>query len=99
MRNAAEERGNFLDDLGDSLNNMHVSASNYLTSARNTAVSLASLQLVYDVVADVLVDERSCQEFRQERVGQDVLTSKAKTRVRPAGQPGLALPRHHVYSR
>jgi hypothetical protein len=40
MRNAALERQGYLDSLGDSLNNVSVSAGSYLASARNTAVSL-----------------------------------------------------------
>ena len=39
MRNAAAERGNYLDDLGESLNNVSVSASSYLSQAKNAAVS------------------------------------------------------------
>jgi len=39
MRAAAQERGNYLDSLGDQLNSVSVSAGNYLSSARNTAVS------------------------------------------------------------
>ena len=39
MTNAAAERGNYLDDLGDSLNNVSMSASNYLSQAKNAAVS------------------------------------------------------------
>ena len=43
MRAAAQERGNYLDNLGDSLNSVSISAGNYLSSARNTAVSDLSL--------------------------------------------------------
>lgn len=38
LRRAAAERGNYLDTLGDQLNNVSVSATNYLTQARNSAV-------------------------------------------------------------
>ena len=39
MRQAAMERGNYLDNLGDQLNSVSVSAGNYLSSAKNAAVS------------------------------------------------------------
>lgn len=39
MRNAAEERGTYMDQLNDQLNAASVSASNYLQQARNQAVS------------------------------------------------------------
>lgn len=39
MRNATAERGNYLDTLGDSINNVSISAGNYLSQARNAAVS------------------------------------------------------------
>ena len=39
MTNAAAERGNYIDELGESLNNATMSASNYLSTARNAAVS------------------------------------------------------------
>jgi len=39
MRSAAEERGSYLDDLGEGLQNATISAGNYLTQARNSAVS------------------------------------------------------------
>jgi hypothetical protein len=43
MRNATAERGNYLDTLGDSINNVSISAGNYLSQARNAAVSDARL--------------------------------------------------------
>jgi hypothetical protein len=38
MRQAAAERGNYLDNLGDQLNAVSVSAGNYLSQAKNAAV-------------------------------------------------------------
>ena len=40
MRNAAEQRGTYMDQLNDQLNAASVSASNYLQQARNQAVSM-----------------------------------------------------------
>ena len=40
MRNAAEQRGTYMDQLNDQLNAASVSASNYLQQARNQAVSV-----------------------------------------------------------
>jgi len=39
MTNATQQRGNYLDDLGESLNNVSMSAANYVSQARNAAVS------------------------------------------------------------
>jgi hypothetical protein len=39
MKRATEERGSYIDQLGEQMNNASVSASNYLTQARNNAVS------------------------------------------------------------
>lgn len=47
MRNATLERQGYLDTLGDSLNNVSVSAGNYLSSARNTAVSFFFVILLF----------------------------------------------------
>ncbi len=41
MSTAAYLRGTYLDDLGESLNNATISATNYVTQARNTAVSFS----------------------------------------------------------
>jgi len=38
MRKATEERGSYIDQLGEQMNNASVSASNYLTQARNNAL-------------------------------------------------------------
>jgi syntaxin-binding protein 5 len=43
MKRATEERGSYIDQLGEQMNNASVSASNYLTQARNNAVSKAIL--------------------------------------------------------
>lgn len=39
MRKATEERGTYMDQLGEQMNQASVSASNYLTQAKNNAVS------------------------------------------------------------
>jgi hypothetical protein len=45
LTNAAYERGNYLDNLGESLNNVTMSATNYVSQAKNTAVSGRGLGL------------------------------------------------------
>ncbi len=40
MTSAVAERGNYLEGLEDSLNNVSMSATNYLSQAKNSAVSL-----------------------------------------------------------
>ena len=41
MTSAASQRGNYLEGLEEGLNNVSVSASTYLSSAKNAAVCLA----------------------------------------------------------
>jgi syntaxin-binding protein 5 len=48
MTRATEERGSYIDQLGEQMNNASVSASNYLVQARNNAVSSSA-----EVIADV----------------------------------------------
>ena len=38
MRRATEERGTYMDQLGEQMNQASISASNYLTQAKNNAV-------------------------------------------------------------
>ena len=45
MVDAANERGNYLDDLGETMNQASISAANYLTQARNAAVSPAHMSV------------------------------------------------------
>ncbi|ORX37991.1 lethal giant larvae like, C-terminal-domain-containing protein [Kockovaella imperatae] len=54
MRRAAEERGTFLDGLNDSMNNVQVSAGNYLTSARNAAMKEAAKSTAKGVFGKLL---------------------------------------------
>ena len=46
MRLATEERGSYIDQLGEQMNNASVSASNYLTQARNNAVSKVNVNKI-----------------------------------------------------
>jgi hypothetical protein len=54
MRNAAEERGTYMDQLNDSLNNVSVSATNYLQQARNQAMKEAAKSSVKGVFGKIL---------------------------------------------
>lgn len=65
MRNATAERGNYLDTLGDSINNVSISAGNYLSQARNAAVSNNFL-LMWSR-SDLAAGERSGEGLDQKR--------------------------------
>jgi syntaxin-binding protein 5 len=54
MTDAAAERGNMLDDLGEQLNNVSVSATNYLTQARNAAIKEAAKSTAKGVFGKLL---------------------------------------------
>lgn len=54
MTDAAAERGNMLDDLGEQLNNVSVSATNYLTQARNAAMKEAAKSTAKGVFGKLL---------------------------------------------
>jgi hypothetical protein len=54
MRNATEERGTYMDQLNDSLNNASVSATNYLQQARNQAMKEAAKSTVKGVFGKIL---------------------------------------------
>jgi hypothetical protein len=69
MRRATEERGSYIDQLGEQMNNASVSASNYLTQARNNAVS----QGVYTNSGANFVVERIGQSECQRSVFQTFL--------------------------
>lgn len=47
MRNAAVERQGYLDSLGEGINNVSVSAGNYLSQARNAAVSASPASFMF----------------------------------------------------
>jgi hypothetical protein len=78
MRNATAERGNYLDTLGDSINNVSISAGNYLSQARNAAVS-KSFSLMW-FWSDLGVGERSGEGLDQKRFWEiDVMPRSRRT--------------------
>ncbi|EIW71752.1 hypothetical protein TREMEDRAFT_27343 [Tremella mesenterica DSM 1558] len=51
---ATQERGNYLDDLGEHMNQVSISASNYLSSARNAAMKQAAKTAVTGVFGKLM---------------------------------------------
>lgn len=54
MTDAANERGRYLEDLGDQLNAASASAANYLNQARTAAVSSPMYQTSWMTAADAV---------------------------------------------
>lgn len=65
MRRATEERGGYIDQLGEQMNQASVSAANYLNQARNNAVS--PVRLAIDVPAQI-IGQRGCKGQCEGRV-------------------------------
>lgn len=54
MRNATEERGTYMDQLNESLNNVSVGATAYLQQAKNQAMKEAAKNTVKGVFGKIL---------------------------------------------